>query len=280
MKVDFPNRLAQSDVRRGGGASHRFIRSLGNAHMWESLSRITLLAVLVTTSYSAADPRWCVDIESGAVFTGYNDVCIPGDVGTLISLSEELTTNPAFFLRGRLTYRIADRHAIGLLVAPLRLHGEGSVGKTVRFEDEEFAPHIPLIAVYEFNSYRLTYHYGVLRSRNLEMDIGLTGKIRDAAIRLEGNGQAVEKRNTGFVPLIHFGILWKFANEFALLLNGDALAAPQGRAEDILCALCYEAHPNVQIKLGYRILEGGADVSEVYNFALLHYVVAGVVCSF
>ena len=30
-----------------------------------------------------------LDIETGAVFSGYNDIRIPGDEGTLFSLSEE-----------------------------------------------------------------------------------------------------------------------------------------------------------------------------------------------
>jgi hypothetical protein len=29
------------------------------------------------------------------------------------------------------------------------------------------------------------------------------------------------------------------------------------------------------VRLGYRLLEGGADVAEVYNFALIHYAYVG-----
>jgi hypothetical protein len=32
----------------------------------------------------------------------------------------------------------------------------------------------------------------------------------------------------------------------------------------------------VQVRVGYRIVEGGADNDEVYNFALLNYASAGV----
>ena len=68
----------------------------------------------------------------------------------------------------------------------------------------------------------------------------------------------------------------------SLLLEGDAAASPggQGRAEDILLALIFNPSRNVAIKVGYRILEGGADVEEVYNFALLHYIVGGMTVSF
>ena len=33
---------------------------------------------------------------------------------------------------------------------------------------------------------------------------------------------------------------------------------------------------NLSFKLGYRVLEGGADNDEVFTFALIHYLLAGV----
>jgi hypothetical protein len=82
--------------------------------------------------------------------------------------------------------------------------------------------------------------------------------------------------------LFHFDLLWRFANPVALRLDGDALASPggQGRAEDVRLALVYESIPGRQLFLGYRILEGGADVDDVYNFALFQYVVAGFSVAF
>jgi len=63
-------------------------------------------------------------------------------------------------------------------------------------------------------------------------------------------------------------------------LDGDALAAPQGRAEDVLLALQLHLNEDVTLKAGYRILEGGANVEEVYNFALIHFVIAGITYRF
>jgi hypothetical protein len=65
-----------------------------------------------------------------------------------------------------------------------------------------------------------------------------------------------------------------------LLFEGDALAAPQGRAEDVLLAGTWKLSDHITARLGYRILEGGADNDEVYNFALLHYASAGISFSF
>ncbi|UCC39703.1 MAG: hypothetical protein JSV96_18320 [Candidatus Aminicenantes bacterium] len=80
--------------------------------------------------------------------------------------------------------------------------------------------------------------------------------------------------------MINFLIEWDFAKNISLLLAGDALAAKQGRAEDVLLALQYHLREDLTLKAGYRILEGGADVEEVYNFALIHFVVAGATFRF
>jgi len=69
-------------------------------------------------------------------------------------------------------------------------------------------------------------------------------------------------------------------DKFGLLLDGDALAAPQGRAEDILLAATYKFSDNVVIRAGYRILEGGADNDEAYNFSLFNYASFGIAYAF
>lgn len=260
-----------------GRTKFREAESCGSAWMWRSA---ILFAILLSVVYTRAYGSVSLDVETGGVFSGYNDVRIPGDSGTLISLSQELTTDPAIFVRVRLTYRIQKRHSISVLVAPLSLRAEGEVDRLVRFEGEEFPPNVPLKSVYRFNSYRVTYRYDFCRTETLKIGAGLTAKIRDASISMEGAQRYAEKKNTGFVPLIHVDLDWMFSQNLGLMLNGDALAAPQGRAEDVLCALHYRPSPSLHFKFGYRILEGGADVDEVYNFTLLNYAVVGAIVTF
>jgi hypothetical protein len=66
----------------------------------------------------------------------------------------------------------------------------------------------------------------------------------------------------------------------SLLLEGDALAAPQGRAEDILVAARYKINDAASMSVGYRLLEGGADNDEVYNFSLFNYASLGFLYTF
>jgi hypothetical protein len=109
---------------------------------------------------------------------------------------------------------------------------------------------------------------------------GVSAKVRDAAIRLKGGGQESESTDLGFVPLLSFNATW-FANpSLRIVLDGDALAAPQGRAEDVLLAAEAPLNDHVSLKAGYRILEGGADNDKVYTFSIFHYAVAGLVMTF
>ena len=109
----------------------------------------------------------------------------------------------------------------------------------------------------------------------MNSDLGFTAKIRDAKISLASAGLESEKANVGFVPIINFRMLWKPDEKFGILIEGDALAAPQGRAEDALIAATYRVSDRLGFKAGYRILEGGADNDEVYNFALFNYASVG-----
>lgn len=152
--------------------------------------------------------QWLLDVENGAVLSGYNDVQVPGDTGTRFSLSKELKTDPAYFLRLRLGYRWKSRHTISVLVAPLKLRAAGSLNRPLFFFQELFPTGTGLGGSYEFNSYRLTYRYDFVRKGRWQVGVGLTAKIRDAAIKMEGGGLCSNKTNVGFVPLINFQFLW------------------------------------------------------------------------
>lgn len=224
--------------------------------------------------------QWFLDLENGAVVNGYNDVAIPGDIGTRFSLSEELKTDTTYFFRVRAGYRWKSRHTISVLFAPLTLKAAGSLDRPLFFYEELFPAGTPLRGRYKFNSYRLTYRYDFIRKGRWQVGVGLTAKIRDAAIGIKGGGLSSTKTNVGFVPLFNVRVFWQFNDRWGLLLEGDGAVARQGRAEDFLLALLWKAKDNLSVKFGYRILEGGADVPEVYSFSLLHYLSAGLIISF
>ncbi len=220
------------------------------------------------------------DLETGFVMTGYNDVRIPGDQGTFFSLNRDLDAYNKPYYRLRFSYIINQRHVISALFAPLTVKSDGSFEKNITFAGELFPPNADVEAVYRFNSYRLTYRYDFVRKPKVNFGVGFTAKIRDAKISLESGDLFGEKVNVGFVPIINFRLLYKPYDKLNLLFEGDALAAPQGRAEDVFAGATYMISERFKIKAGYRLLEGGADNDEVYTFSMFHYAAIGLMVSF
>lgn len=239
-------------------------------------------ACFVLLSFNVVSVRGqaAFDIETGVVGTGYNNVRIPGDQGTLFSLKDDLVSKAELFYRLRASYTIKSRHTLSLLYAPLETTSKGNVPYDIFFEGVTFPANAELTGKYKFNSYRLTYRYEIVQKPKLEFGLGFTAKIRDARIALASAASESEKTNVGFVPIINFRMFWKPSENFGVLLEGDALAAPQGRAEDVMIAATYRISDHVGLKAGYRLLEGGADNDEVYNFALLNYALAGILIYF
>ncbi len=244
--------------------------------MTATLRRAALacLAVLAVPHPAGAADGFA-DVETGFVWASRNDVAIPGTTGTRLSLVNALVSDEAPYARTRVGATFGGRHVLFVTWAPVRLEARGVLERSVRFQGVDFAAGSTVHARYVFDSYRATYRYGLVRSERLDLDLGGTAFVRDAAISLQGSSFA-EKANVGFVPLLSFRAAWRFARTFSLVVDGDALAAPQGRAEDVLVAVEAELRPGVAVRAGYRVIEGGADNATVYNFALLNHLGLGL----
>ncbi len=240
---------------------------------------MTVLATAAATP-AAGNRPWTVELEGGAVFSGYNDVRIPNGSGTLFSLSEDLDIAAKAYFRLRFSFAISRRHELSLLYAPLTLKAKGTLPAAIYFAGALFPQGAAVDGVYTFNSYRLTYRYRWVDRPRLRLDIGFTAKVRDAEIALAAPGIAANKANVGFVPLLHLRLDWNWGAKLGLLLEADAAAAKQGRAEDVLLALNWRLSPRARLRFGYRFVEGGADVDEVYNFAWIHYIAVGLAFNF
>jgi hypothetical protein len=237
------------------------------------IATVVAATVLALPSTSSAQAE--ADLEAGAVFASRNDIRIPGDGGTRFSLVDDLSTPAAPAFRLRLSYRVANRHLLSLLYAPLQVNATGQLDRDISFAGGTFPAESSILAVYRFDSYRLTYRYSFVTAPGWDVAGGLTAKIRDAEVSLYG-ADVRRKTNTGFVPLVNVHVAWRPDDgAFGMVLDADALAAPQGRAEDVLLAATWQARDNVELRAGYRMVEGGSDVDEVYSFAWLHYAIAG-----
>lgn len=221
-----------------------------------------------------------ITVESGLFFSGSNDVRVPNGntaSGTLFSLQDDfspLDSRPHF--RAELAYLFNDRHTVELTAAPLVISYEKGAPSDISFAGQVFSGE-SIEGTYEFNTYRASYRYRLWDKPKFKFDLGASVLVRDARIALEDASQNAEDTDLGFVPLISFNMVYHVTDGMALLLKGDALVGPQGRAEDVFAGFLINAYQNkLHLRAGYRIIEGGADVDQVYNFALIHFASVGL----
>jgi hypothetical protein len=238
-----------------------------------------LLALAAPPPTAAADappddPRFEVELEVAPVWQSRNDVEIPNDgTATRFSLEELAGRGPWAAGRFYFTWNISPRHGFRLLLAPLSYTETGRFDEPVRFAGQDYLPGVATEATYEFNSWRATYRYKFKQGLRWNGWIGFTAKVRDAKIELQQGATRSRDTDFGFVPLIYVRGDYRFAPRWHLLLEGDLLGGGPGRALDLSVRLGRDFGERWALAFGYRTLEGGVDIDDVYNFAWFQYAV-------
>lgn len=234
---------------------------------------LTLLLLPASGAGQQGSP-FSVEVEGVAVWQSYNDVEIPNDgSATRFSLFDLAGSGAWPAARLYLGWSPREQHEFRLLLAPFSLAETGVPAGAIRFAGADYVAGRPVRATYTFNSYRLTWRYRFRDGPRGNAWVGFTGKVRDAVIALEQDGVRSRKDDLGFVPLLHLAGELRLSPEWGLGLDTDALAGGPGRAVDAAVRLGYRPRPGWEVRAGYRTVEGGADVEEVYTFAWLHQAV-------
>jgi hypothetical protein len=92
-------------------------------------------------------------------------------------------------------------------------------------------------------------------------------------VELRQGATTSKDTDLGFVPLLHLRGDYHFSERWHFLSELDALGGGPGRAVDLSLRLGYDIGNRWSMAFGYRTVEGGADVDEVYNFAWFHSAV-------
>lgn len=234
---------------------------------------ITIFSMFYLISLANAGESF-IQLEGALLYQGRNVQGIPGNTGTRFSISE-FDQGPFDALRLYLGKTWNNRHEFRLLFAPLKIETSGQFNQNVNFNGKTFSPGA-VSAVYQFNSYRLTYAYQFEALQEWVLKLGGTLLVRDAEVALSQGNQSSSKKNLGFVPLINFQAEKKLSETWKFRFDFDGLAAPQGRAFDVALFLERQLLPNFSLLGGYRMLEGGADNDSVYNMAWFHYATVGL----
>jgi len=194
--------------------------------------------LLLALSPIPAAAEFIAILQGGAVYSSRNDVALPGDTGTRFSYVDDLDSDIVFSPRVEAGYEFAGRHYVGLMASWLRIRPGGRLDRAVEFDGKTFPAGSDVKGRFRFDSYRASYRYYFLSNGIVKLGAGITGKIRDAGISLEGGGQKGGLDNTGFVPLLNFYLEWIVSPALSLLACGDAAWSPYGRAEDVFAGSC------------------------------------------
>lgn len=222
----------------------------------------------------ASERRPSLEIDLLGVRQTRNDVQVPGDTGSRFPL-DSLTSNSGAAVRIEGVWPIARRDELRVLLAPLSVDGRGSLGGVTNFAGTAFAPG-EASADYRFDSYRLTWRRAVVDTPDWSVKLGVTAKIRSAEIELRQGGLSASKRDVGLVPLLHAVVERRLGDRLSLVADIDALGASQGRAIDAGLRLRWAIDRDWAASVVYRVLDGGADNDEVYNFARFHFLGVGL----
>lgn len=234
----------------------------------------TLFCLSVFLLPFCAMAQLSAEFESGLAVNARNTIEFPNASASdadRFDPTESFGRASTGYYRVRISYTIAERHTVSLLYAPLQFNFKGNFDLNTRIGNTTFSPEENVDLNYTFNSYRLTYRFAWVNEGKFRFGIGLTAKVRDAQIEVTSEESSASSDDLGFVPLLHFRAAYNFNDQWGILARGDALVGDQGRAEDVFIGGTFSPAPNQTVKLGYRVLEGGADVDQVYNFSLIHY---------
>lgn len=248
-------------------------------HVAAVLATCSVLVPAVGSAGAEEDSRrsFELELEAGPVWQTVNDQQIPNTAdGTRFSLVDLVGRGPQPAYRVTLGWRINEKHGLRLLVAPLSFTEPGRPTTPLEFNGESFVAGDDVQATYKFNSYRLTYRYRWHQGTSWRWHVGFTAKIRDAEVQLVQGAVSSSKDDLGFVPLLHLAGQRRLGERWHLDLDLDALAGGPGRAADLALKLGYDLSSRWRLRAGYRTIEGGADVDEVYSFAWLHFAVASL----
>jgi hypothetical protein len=246
----------------------------------------TIFSCIFLFSIQLSKAQVTLTAESGLSLNGYNNVRYfneEGNQGDLFSLTDDFGgQKAAIYARIELKWQFFDRNIIELTAAPLAFEYSGLKRNSLNFGQNTYSQiGAQTTARYEFNTYRASYRYQFIDTDKWQLSGGASVLIRDARIAVAQGNLLEETTDLGIVPLLSFDLSYLCSDRLTFILKGDALVGPVGRAEDVLLGATYQLGvDNLKLRAGYRIIEGGADVSQVYNFSLIHFAAVGLSYSF
>jgi hypothetical protein len=225
--------------------------------------------------YSGLALASSISLDIGQTATVFNHFAIPNTDQDRVSLPTDDTLT-SFRVTGY--FDLSSGNQIYVLLAPLETEYNFTSNKNFEFADNNYTSGTDTTVKYKFNSWRLGYLWK-WKSANMDYWAGFVAKVRDANIEVAQGSRSSAFDNIGLVPLASFGFDFRLFSNISIFSHTDALGASQGSAYDSQIELRLKLS-SISVSLGKRILGGGADNDEVYNFAQFDSIYTRLTYSF
>jgi hypothetical protein len=243
------------------------------------------LQVAVAGAHAASPPddRWMVQLEVDPTQTTSNTLQRPNISTTtrfdIVDFTGENTTLGRFSLAHGVGWGRAGAE-LRLDIVPFQQSGTEMPTSTIRYNGATFEAGVPLSALYQFNTYRLTYDVPLLAGVAPEIwtfRLGGTLAIRDAQTRLQQPGLRTNYVNYGPVPLLYAYSAWRLTDEWQVDFDVDTFPAPGGGGLlDTSARVVWSASHHAALFLGIRYQAGGATGDTFFDFFHQRSALAGV----
>jgi hypothetical protein len=244
----------------------------------------TALVSVAPVAGAQPAPAWpasTFEAELQAVWPSRIDVQSPNTAaGTRFALDPLTGNGPTTQGRLEFSHAFRPRHEVRAVYAPLSLSGANGLSAPVAFQGQNFAAGVPTQGRFRFDAYRVGYRYAWIDRPDLQVKLGVTLNVRDAAVSLRQGGVYAERTDTGVVPLLHVRAEKRLGQGWRLIGDVDGLIGPGGRAFDIAAKIGYDFSRDYTIAAGYRMLDGGADNDTIYTMSRFHYAVVSFIARF
>lgn len=212
----------------------------------------------------SAEDRWIVQLEVDTTQTTSNTLQRPNNSTTTRFDSVEFTGENITLGRFSLAHP-SDWGRTGaelrLDIVPFQQSGTRVPTASIRYNGTTFEAGVPLTALYQFNTYRLTYDVPSFSNVAPEIwtfRLGGTLAIRDAQTRLQQPGLRTNYVNYGPVPLLYAYSAWRLTNEWRVESDLDAFPAPGGGGLlDSSARMVWSGSQHASLFLGIRYEAGG-----------------------
>ena len=188
------------------------------------------------------------------------------DTGTRFSLSDAIGEDPTIASRLEVNWDFKERHNLRIILAPLLITETVTFENSIQFAGESFNANQPLEAAYKFNSWRVGYHYTAIDNKRNTLQIGGTLKLRDAKIRLTQDNITSLDGGLGLVPLLYLAGKYRLNDKWTIGADVDGLVVSRGRAIDLGLTIDFAITDRWRIGADWRVLDGGVDSENAYNF--------------